>query len=206
MEAVTWSDTLDAAGIDTASLHLDSKGTLAPSSEPARVPLQRSLPTLATTDSPERAADVRLFELIGTGGMGRVFAAEQVSLARPVAVKMLRPEVHHAEALLREALVTGRLQHPGIVPVHQLGRSDDGSPILVMKRIVGVSWDAALRSPALVAELAPGREDQGQLVLPGGQSGHPMSPFYRADHEAWLAGTPVAFLPGEARHRLVLKP
>ena len=91
--------------------------------------------------------------------MGRVFAAEQVSLARPVAVKMLRPEVHHAEALLREALVTGRLQHPGIVPVHQLGRSDDGSPILVMKRIVGVSWDAALRSPALVAELAPGRED-----------------------------------------------
>ncbi len=54
--------------------------------------------------------------------------------------------------------------------------------------------------------VAPGREDQGQLVLPGGQSGHPLSPFYRADHEAWLAGTPVPFLPGEARHRLVLKP
>lgn len=54
--------------------------------------------------------------------------------------------------------------------------------------------------------VAPGRETQGQLVIPAGQSGHPLSPFYRADHEAWQEGLPTPFLPGPATHRLVLKP
>ncbi|MDM4765628.1 penicillin acylase family protein [Pelomonas sp. SE-A7] len=54
--------------------------------------------------------------------------------------------------------------------------------------------------------VSPGREASGILVVPGGQSGHPLSPFYRADHEAWLQGQPLSFLPGETRHRLLLKP
>ena len=54
--------------------------------------------------------------------------------------------------------------------------------------------------------VSPGREEQGILSVPGGQSGHPLSPFYRADHEAWLQGTPLPFLPGETRHRLLLRP
>jgi penicillin amidase len=54
--------------------------------------------------------------------------------------------------------------------------------------------------------VAPGREAEGILVMPGGQSGHPLSPFYRSDHAAWLAATPQAFLPGEPRYRLVLQP
>ena len=54
--------------------------------------------------------------------------------------------------------------------------------------------------------VAPGHEERGILVIPGGQSGHPMSPFYRGDHAAWLAGEPLPFLPGEARHRLALRP
>jgi serine/threonine-protein kinase len=153
-QQMTYSDTLDAAGIDTASLELDSKGTLV-SKEPAiQTAPSGPLPLLATLDDGERTADVRLHQLLGTGGMGQVFAAEQVCLGRSVAVKVLKPEVTHADALLREALVTGRLQHPGIVPVHQLGRTDQGSPLLVMKRIEGVGWDTALRSPELTAELA----------------------------------------------------
>ena len=44
--------------------------------------------------------------------------------------------------------------------------------------------------------VAPGHEERGILVVPGGQSGHPLSPYYRADHEAWLAGKPLPFLPG----------
>lgn len=54
--------------------------------------------------------------------------------------------------------------------------------------------------------VSPGHEERGILVIPGGQSGHPMSPFYRADHAAWLAGEPLPFLPGETKHRLVLRP
>lgn len=54
--------------------------------------------------------------------------------------------------------------------------------------------------------VSPGHEEQGVLVIPGGQSGHLLSPFYRADHAAWLAGEPLPFLPGEAVHRLVLRP
>ncbi len=54
--------------------------------------------------------------------------------------------------------------------------------------------------------VSPGHEESGILVIPGGQSGHPMSPFYRGDHAAWLAGEALPFLPGETTHRLVLRP
>lgn len=54
--------------------------------------------------------------------------------------------------------------------------------------------------------VSPGHEESGIFVIPGGQSGHLMSPFYRSDHAAWLAGEPLPFLPGEATHRLVLRP
>ncbi|MCE4540268.1 penicillin acylase family protein [Pelomonas sp. P7] len=54
--------------------------------------------------------------------------------------------------------------------------------------------------------VSPGHEEKGILVIPGGQSGHPLSPFYRSDHAAWLAGEPLPFLPAETAHRLVLRP
>ena len=54
--------------------------------------------------------------------------------------------------------------------------------------------------------IAPGREENGILHMPGGQSGHPLSPFYRAGFDAWADGRPLPFLPGPARHRLTLTP
>jgi penicillin amidase len=54
--------------------------------------------------------------------------------------------------------------------------------------------------------VAPGREAEGILHLPGGQSGHPLSPFYRAGHAAWATGEPLPLLPGPAAHRLRLEP
>ncbi|MBK9991350.1 MAG: penicillin acylase family protein [Verrucomicrobia bacterium] len=54
--------------------------------------------------------------------------------------------------------------------------------------------------------VSPGHEDEGIFHMPGGQSGHPLSPFYRAGHEAWLKGEPTPFLPGTAVHTLTLKP
>ena len=54
--------------------------------------------------------------------------------------------------------------------------------------------------------VAPGREEAGYLHMPGGQSGHPLSPFYRTGHEAWVRGQPTPFLPGEPVHVLSLVP
>ena len=54
--------------------------------------------------------------------------------------------------------------------------------------------------------VSPGHEDEAIFHLPGGQSGHPMSPYYRAGHAAWLKGEPTPLLPGPARHTLTLRP
>ncbi|MBC8026007.1 MAG: penicillin acylase family protein, partial [Steroidobacteraceae bacterium] len=54
--------------------------------------------------------------------------------------------------------------------------------------------------------VSPGREDQGYLELPGGISGHPLSPFYRSGFDDWADGKPTPFLPGIAAHKLTLKP
>jgi penicillin G amidase len=54
--------------------------------------------------------------------------------------------------------------------------------------------------------VAPGREAEGYLQLPGGQGGHPLSPFYRAGFEDWALGRPTPLLPGRTVHRLTLRP
>jgi penicillin amidase len=54
--------------------------------------------------------------------------------------------------------------------------------------------------------VSPGREQEGIFHMPGGQSGHPLSPFFRAGHEAWVRGEPSPFLPGATRHTLRLQP
>jgi len=54
--------------------------------------------------------------------------------------------------------------------------------------------------------VAPGHEARGILLMPGGQSGHPLSPFWGSGHEDWAEGRSSPFLPGEAKHRLVLSP
>ncbi len=54
--------------------------------------------------------------------------------------------------------------------------------------------------------VSPGREADGYLHMPGGPSGHPLSPFYRAGHADWAAGRPSPFLPGPAAHVLALAP
>jgi len=54
--------------------------------------------------------------------------------------------------------------------------------------------------------VSPGREADGYLELPGGPSGHPLSPFYRSGFEDWANGVPTPFLPGPAAHTLTLQP
>ncbi|MDB4935325.1 MAG: serine/threonine protein kinase [Labilithrix sp.] len=85
---------------------------------------------------------------IGEGGMGIVRLATQRSLGRKVAVKTLRANLKSDAAtlrLLREAWVTGTLEHPNIVPVYDLGLDESGSPIIVLKRIEGVEWGEVMK-------------------------------------------------------------
>lgn len=54
--------------------------------------------------------------------------------------------------------------------------------------------------------VAPGREAEGIFHMPGGQNGNPLSPFYRAGHDAWVKGEPTPLLPGPVKHTLTLNP
>ncbi|HYG05223.1 MAG TPA: penicillin acylase family protein [Stenotrophomonas sp.] len=69
-----------------------------------------------------------------------------------------------------------------------------------MPRVQGPAFGASERMV-----VSPGHEDQGYIHMPGGQSGHPLSPFWGAGHEDWARGEPTPFLPGPARYVLTLK-
>jgi len=70
-----------------------------------------------------------------------------------------------------------------------------------MPRVSGPGFGASQRMV-----VSPGHESDGLFHMPGGQSGHPLSPFWGAGHADWLAGKPTPFLPGEATHQLMLVP
>lgn len=70
-----------------------------------------------------------------------------------------------------------------------------------MPRVQGVSFGASERFV-----VSPGREEEAIFQMPGGQSGHPLSPFFRAGHDDWAKGRPAPFLPGKAQHTLTLAP
>ncbi len=72
------------------------------------------------------------------GGLGRIVRAVDRRLGRTVAVKeLLRRDDWHEARFMREALITARLEHPGIVPVHEAGRWPNGDPYYVMKLVEG---------------------------------------------------------------------
>src|SRR5262245_39411766 len=82
----------------------------------------------------------RLGRRIGKGGMGEVMAARDTQIARDVAIKRMRaaaPSERAIQRFLREAMVQGRLEHPAIVPVHEIGRDTDNLPYFVMKKLTG---------------------------------------------------------------------
>ena len=89
----------------------------------------------------------RLVGPIGAGGMGAVFEVEDEVLKRRLALKVVDVPLDGeapAEALLGEARVLARLEHPGLVPVHDAGRLPDGRAFYAMKLVRGKRLDAAL--------------------------------------------------------------
>jgi serine/threonine protein kinase len=99
----------------------------------------------------------RLLDEIGRGGMCTVFLAEDPSLGRRVALKVLDVPDASGELALRltrEAGILARLEHPGIAPVHDVGRLPDGRVFYAMKFVNGPRLDAfAASKPALPERL-----------------------------------------------------
>ncbi|HET7503288.1 MAG TPA: WD40 repeat domain-containing serine/threonine-protein kinase [Kofleriaceae bacterium] len=87
--------------------------------------------------------DPERYEMIaehGRGGLGRVSRAHDHELGRDIAIKELISRDHLSEVrFLREALITARLEHPGIVPIYEAGRWPDGTPFYAMKLVSGRS-------------------------------------------------------------------
>lgn len=84
----------------------------------------------------------RIDQLLADGGMSRVYIAEQLSLSRPVVVKMLLPSFHDEDFIqlfLREARICSQLNHPNIVSVLDFGYTEDGLVYLVMEYLEGAS-------------------------------------------------------------------
>jgi serine/threonine protein kinase len=83
----------------------------------------------------------RVTHLVGVGGMGRVYCAEQVALGRTVAVKVIHPHLADDELtaarFLNEARAASRLSHPHSVAIFDFGRTDDGQPYIVMEYLRG---------------------------------------------------------------------
>ena len=80
-------------------------------------------------------------DLLGKGGMGRVYRAEHTGIGRTVAIKVLHPDLgkskEASQRFQREALASGRLDHPNIVGVSDSGVLEDGCPYLVMEVLEG---------------------------------------------------------------------
>ena len=117
----------------------DRTETLSPRAEPEGPAPERQQPSGAA-DDPERYEQVCEH---ARGGLGRVVRAVDKRLGRTVAVKELLPRAANGSTaanearFLREALITARLEHPGIVPVHEAGRWPSGDPYYVMKLVEG---------------------------------------------------------------------
>ena len=97
----------------------------------------------------------RLLERVARGGMGVVYAAEDEKLERRVALKVLDvpgTDGDLATRLMREARVLARLEHPGIVPVHDVGTLADGRVFYTMKFVEGQRLDKFIEGVASVQD------------------------------------------------------
>lgn len=105
--------------------------------------------------TPERIGPFRIVRLIGEGGMGSVYEAEQENPRRSVAIKIIRADVLSPEAVRRfeqEAQVLGRFQHPGIACIHEAGVAPTSGglrPYFAMELVRGTGLSQHVQSHAL---------------------------------------------------------
>jgi serine/threonine-protein kinase len=124
----------------------------------AEPPVRGASSELGTTTAHDAEGRGRYLvtRLYAQGGIGQVWLARDEQLGRDVALKELRPERRdHSMArarFLEEARVTGQLEHPGIVPVHELVRGEDGSAFYTMRLVRGRTLTEAIKEYHLKRE------------------------------------------------------
>jgi WD40 repeat protein/tRNA A-37 threonylcarbamoyl transferase component Bud32 len=123
----------------------EPKGRRPPYGEPVG---ELSSPHRDPVPLPLQQRDSGRYEILaehGRGGLGRVYRARDKELGREVALKELIEPNYRAEMrFVREALITARLEHPGVVPVHEAGLWPDGTPFYSMKLVGGRPLDALI--------------------------------------------------------------
>ncbi|HEY4242599.1 MAG TPA: protein kinase [Kofleriaceae bacterium] len=135
-DALGTGPTMAPASSPPSSPGTDATVALTPA--PPGVPTLPPLPIIAAgTYAPERE--------LARGGMGRIVAAVDARLGRRVALKeLIEPAGDQLGRFQREALITARLQHPGIVPVYEAGRWPTGEPFFAMKLVQGKPLDRVI--------------------------------------------------------------
>jgi hypothetical protein len=152
--ASVWGDDLDGDGNPCMTMKGDERKTSTPrvkTTKQALVITTRQLGTKAVPDFnkdkrlPEPAEpEYELIKILGEGGMGIVFEARQRAIDREVAVKMLKSKTakdkEQRAKFLTEAVVTGELDHPNIVPIYDVGAFADSALFYAMKKVQGTPW------------------------------------------------------------------
>jgi len=136
-------DTMEVKAADTALALYCQKRHVVAKLEPRRAP---DAPELDALGDSKYAIGVEL----GVGGVGRVNVATDRDLRRDVAIKRLQADALmdplQLQAFIEEAIVTGGLEHPNIVPIYDLGHSEELGPHYVMKRLTGLPLSRILRN------------------------------------------------------------
>ena len=116
----------------------------------------------SSVGDPSKIGRYRIIHRLGQGGFGRIYLAHDDDLDRPVAIKVPNPEritdPEDVEAFLVEARILAKLDHPNIVPVHDVGRTEDGLCFVVSKLIEGS--DLAVR----MGQARPSFRDSAELI------------------------------------------
>jgi serine/threonine protein kinase len=149
--------------IDRDAPELERHLAAHPEAESRVAELRRAIGRLtAAAVVPERIGEYAILGVLGRGGMGCVYDAEQAHPRRRVALKILPSELandpRHRRRFAREADALARLSHRGIATVFGAGESEDGTPYLAMQRIEGRPLDRYLE------EEAPGRRERVVLI------------------------------------------
>jgi len=143
------------------------------------------------TEQPEQIGDFRILREVGRGGMGVVYEAEQQSLGRRVALKVLPSDILLTETQVqrfqRESQAASKLHHTNIVPVFGVGKHD-GFHYYVMQFIDGLSLDKVIRALPLVSNGEEQERDRTEADAPSlDDEARSIAQRVRADHWRFVA-------------------
>lgn len=149
------SEQQDAAEVDQGTSGEDDEELLGPVTVIERIPATGEhdlTPEEVEEEGIPLPPHLVLYPELGRGGMGRIHPATDRNLLRHVALKRLDKALAevpmYRDGFIAEAQMTGQLEHPNIVPVHELSIADNGVPYFTMKLVQGVPMDTWLRDKA----------------------------------------------------------